>query len=46
MMDRTKQDRISIDQTTISLLSIICRDADGLLFILFRHVPGHTRWTG
>ena len=43
-MDRTKQDRISIDQTTISLLSIIRRDADGLLFILFRHVPGHTRW--
>ena len=31
-----------IDQTTIDLLSIVSRDADGLLFILFWHLPGHT----
>lgn len=26
-------------------LSIVSRDADSLLSILFWHVPGHTRWT-
>ena len=45
MMDRTKQDRISIDQTATRLLFIIRRNADGFLFILFWHVPGDTRWT-
>lgn len=31
-------------QLVYYLLSIIRRDADSLLFIFFRHVPGHIRW--
>jgi hypothetical protein len=36
---------VAFDQTPSHLLFIINRDAYGLLSLLFRDVPGHTRGT-